>query len=157
MYSLPYPIGIPQEVSPTSNALAFLCTSSNFYDNVGFGSIPGCSGGRGQSPDCYASVKNYCDDIGKGGVGIVQEAVSDKAGVACVPDSTYHAVKMTVLQGKHPGCNSPSKGQNPDCASAVHQYCSDNGFGQGGVVSQLGIDEVAVGCISVGKYQEVRI
>jgi hypothetical protein len=146
---------IPQEAG--IHDLGFFCADTNFYDNVNYSDIPGCAGSQSQSGTCYHAVHQYCDKIGKGGIGIVQEITSSVAGVACVPYATYDSVKMTTLQQYHPECISPSQGQSPECTSAVHNYCSSNGLGQAGAVAELGLDELGVGCIADGKYVGVSI
>ncbi|KAF1995077.1 hypothetical protein P154DRAFT_624262 [Amniculicola lignicola CBS 123094] len=146
---------IPQEVG--RHSLGFLCTEAKSYEDVKYSDIPNCKGAMSQFGPCYSSVHQYCDKAGHGGVGIVQELGVDSASVACIPYASYQNVKMTTLQSYHSGCNSPALGQSADCASAVHRYCFRNGRGNGGVVTELGKDEIAVGCIKEGNYVEVNI
>jgi len=138
----------PQEQS--SDSLAFVCANAAWYGDVPYGAaIPYCSAGT-QSPGCYASAHRYCDSIGKSGLGIVQELGAGVVGLACVPVSWYNIVKIAELQRKHAGCTSPEKAQSPDCKAAVHRFCQDNGHGIAGGITELGADEVAVGCITAG-------
>ena len=100
------------------------------------------------------TVSRYCGAHEGGPIGIIQEIDPENFGAAvgCVPANTYEAVKMTVLQGYHEECVQPGQGQTGACAAAVRRYCSGSGKGQAGIVSELGRDEIAVGCVAQGAW-----
>jgi hypothetical protein len=147
----------PQEVGV--NEFGFLCSNATWYGDVSYNDIPNCAGPaeNTQSAACYSSAHRLCDKIGKGGVGIIQELGDGVAGLACVPYFWYNSVKISQLKEQHPGCTSPSLAQEPPCLSAVHRFCSSKGFGQGGVITELGSDEVAVGCIEAATYVAAKV
>jgi hypothetical protein len=142
----------PQEVG--IDEIGFLCTRATWYGNVPYADIPNCVGeaSNTQSAACYSSAHRFCDGIGQGGAGIIQELGDGVAGLACVPTPWYHIVKIADLEKLHSGCSLPALAQSPACASAAHRYCSSNGLGPGGVINELGLDEVALGCISDSVY-----
>lgn len=143
----------PQEIGVDEFGL--LCTGSTWYGEVAYSHIPNCLGNT-QSASCYSSAHRYCDSIGRGGAGIIQEQGDGVVGLACVPTSWYETVKIAEFAMLHDRCNSPALGQNPACLSAAHRYCTSHGLGSGGVITELGQDEVALGCITEAKYEIVK-
>lgn len=147
----------PQEVG--THQFGLLCAKATWYGDVAYSDIPNCAGGgqNTQTAACYSSARRYCDTIGHSGAGIIQELGKGVAGLACVPTPWYHVVKIAELSKLHTGCDSPAKAQNPPCLAAAHRYCSSNGLGHGGVISELGQDEVALGCITEAVYMAAKV
>lgn len=144
----------PQEVGV--NEFGFVCVDVSWYGEVAYSQIPNCVG-KTQSAECFSSTHRYCNANGHGGVGIIQELGVGVVGLACVPAPWYHIVKIAKLANLHSGCNSLNKAQEPPCLSAAHRYCSNRGLGIGGVIAELGRDEVALGCIVGGIYTTAKV
>ncbi|OQU98719.1 hypothetical protein CLAIMM_04460 [Cladophialophora immunda] len=144
----------PQEAG--QDEIGFLCTSTKWYGDVAYSEIPNCNGNT-QSAACYSSAHRYCDRTGQNGAGIIQELGNGVAGLACVATPWYITVKIADLRALHPGCTSPSLAQSSDCVAAAHRYCNSRGWGAGGVINELGADEVALGCIGDATYVSVKV
>jgi hypothetical protein len=147
----------PQEVG--TDEIGFLCAKATWYGDVAYPDIPNCAGpaSNTQTAACYSSTHRYCDSIGEGGAGIIQELGDGVAGLACVPTPWYHTVRIAELAKLINGCNSPAAAQTPSCLAAAHRYCSSNSLGQGGVITELGRDEVALGCITEAVYTAAKV
>jgi hypothetical protein len=144
----------PQEAG--IDEFGLFCADATWYGPVPYSNIPNCAG-QTQSAACYSSTHNYCDAIGRGGAGIIQEQGDGVVGLACVPLSWYNVVKISELAMLHDGCNSPAAAQQSACLSAAHRYCTSHGLGLGGVITELGRDEVALGCITEAVYAAVKV
>ncbi|KAJ5458565.1 hypothetical protein N7475_009953 [Penicillium sp. IBT 31633x] len=144
----------PQEIG--ADEFGLICTDSTWYGDVPYSLIPGCFK-KTQSAACYSSIHRFCDSAGHGGAGIIQELGDGVVGLACVPTSWYGVVKIGELAMLHDQCNSVGLAQNPACLSAAHRYCTSRGLGRGGVINELGKDEVALACITEARYQIVKV
>jgi hypothetical protein len=65
--------GYPQEIG--ADEFGVLCSNATWYGDVAYDAIPNCAGPatNTQSAACYSSAHRFCDSIGKGGVGMIQE------------------------------------------------------------------------------------
>lgn len=144
----------PQEVG--IDEFGLVCAKASWYGEVAYSNIPNCVG-KTQSAECFSSTHHYCDATGHGGAGIIQELGVGVVGLACVPTPWYHVVKVAELAKLHNGCNSPAKAQESPCLAAAHRYYSNRGLGIGGVISELGRDEVTLGCITDGTYTAAKV
>jgi hypothetical protein len=147
----------PQEVG--TDEIGFLCMPATSYANVAYSEIPGCAGNPAntQSTGCYHSAHSYCQRFPEGGTGIIQELGPGVAGLACVATPWYSVVKIAELAALHGGCTSSSLAQSPPCVAAAHRYCTSNGLGAGGVINELGRDEVALACIVDAAYTSAKM
>lgn len=144
-----------QEVGPTS--IAFLCMEVLWKKDVTYDNLPGCSRSATQTQACYSYAHRFCDYMGQNGVGIPLEVGSDVINMACVRTSWLGIVKIAALQLQHSGCRDGSVTQSADCAAAVHRWCSGQNLGLGGLITEVGADEVEVGCISAANMNDVQI
>lgn len=149
-------LGVPQEVR--FDAFGILCGTHAWFGDVPYTQIPACGSGDSQSAQCYSALHRYCDGLGLRGrvMGVAQEVTATVAGVGCIKLDRYEAVKMTELRKHYPRCNDPAKGQSPDCIGAVRMHCVSRGY-KGGLVAELGLDELGVGCVGQGDYYWVDI
>ena len=108
-----------------------------------------------RNPDCVAAVHRFCSVGNRGGAGVTQEVGNSGGtfGVACFRPSWYGDVPLSDLTHLHPGCDSLTKSQTPECMSAVHRWCG--GRGGAGLVQELGAGVFGVACFQTTSYQDV--
>lgn len=147
--------GYPQEIGGDGFGVA--CANATWYGDVPFDKIPKCKS-NSQSTDCFAATHRYCDSRGLGEhVGIVQELGDSSAGVACIPTVKYGIVQIGTLTAQHSGCTSTYRAQDTHCIAAVHRYCSSIGYSAGGAVTEVGKNDVQVGCFAEARYAGVKV
>lgn len=110
---------------------------------------------KSRTPDCMAAMHRHCNNKGAD-FGVSQEVGAGVFGVACASAGWYGNVSVATLKQHHGGCNDINKSQTPDCMSAIHRFCSSQGF-SAGISQEVGAGIFGVACFRAGSYRDVSL
>ncbi len=154
--------GISQEVG--GDEIGVACIKENWYGEVPLSELTRshneCSNmGRSQSGACVAAAHRWCNQTGKGEVGVIQELGNSVFGVACFSAKTYQDVSLASLQNEHSDCNALNKSQTSSCVSAAYRWCKNTGKGGGGFPQEVGGGNRVFGiaCFDPTTYKAIKI
>ena len=90
-----------------------------------------CSEGDPVSPDCNASINRFCSDQGHTtGFGPLEHN-NGTAYVGCTPSAQVYSVNYDDLSTYQADCYWPSNRHSQPCNTAIHQWCTAQGFASG--------------------------
>lgn len=152
--------GIIQEIK--FHGFGVACFAPSKYSDVPLTNLtdlhPGCNDkSLSQHPACVTAAYQWCTKTGNGNAGIVQEVGNEVFGVACINAQSYQDVSIGALVAIHSGCNSSEKSQEPDCVSAIHRWCVNNGKGNAGLAQETKSDVLGIACFQASWYGNVYL
>jgi len=108
--------------------------------------------------NCNNAIHNFCraQSCPESGFGPV-ENVDDNVNVICISGAAQAVtVSYSVLSTHHSGCDGSSQQMGSECNSAIHRYCTSEGYISGfGPVAVSGND-ATVTCVSIGEVRSVE-
>lgn len=152
--------GIIQEIK--FHGFGVACFAPSNYSDVSLKDLtalhPGCNDkSLSQHPACVSAVHRWCTKTGNGNAGIVQEVKNGVFGVACINAQVYQDVSINALTATNRGCNSSERSQEPDCVSAIHRWCVNNGKGNAGLAQETESNVFGVACFQATWYGDVYL
>lgn len=110
-----------------------------------------CSQDDPVGANCNASINRYCNAQGlQTGFGPLEHS-GDLAFIACTPKATKHQVHYDELSAFQPFCYWPGQRDSESCRTAIHQWCTQQGYKTGFGPLENSDNQAQIACIPQGE------